>query len=264
MSPIDLDLVPVGWLLGWVALVGACVGSFLNVVIHRLPRGLSLLRPPSACPACGARVAPYDNVPVVSWLLLRGRCRRCRARISPRYFAVELGTALLAVGCVWRFGFTVQGAALFALLCAMEAVALIDWEHMVIPDSISLGFLVFGLALSPWVGPGLPASLLGVVAGGGLLLVVAVLWKKARGIDAMGGGDIKLMAAVGAFLGAVDALLVIFLGAALGALVGALVLRREGQARIAFGTFLSAATFVIVFFGDALVDWYLRTSGLPR
>lgn len=258
-----LDL-PQGWLLAGVAIFGACIGSFLNVVVHRVPRRLSLAHPPSTCPACEARIAFYDNIPVASWLVLRGRCRRCHTPISIRYPALELATAVLAVLCVWRFGVTAQALVMFALLAALEAVALIDWEHMIIPDSISLGFLGLGLVLSPWTGPGPVASLTGAVAGGGLLLAVAALWRKARGIDAMGGGDIKLMAAVGAFLGTLDALLVIFLGAALGAVFGVAILRRGGQARIAFGTFLSAATFVIVFFGDQLVDWYLRAAGFPR
>jgi leader peptidase (prepilin peptidase)/N-methyltransferase len=265
MSALEaLVQLPSAWLYAGAAVFGACVGSFLNVVVYRLPRSLSLAHPPSTCPACQSRIAPYDNVPVLSWLLLRGRCRRCRAPIPVRYPALELGTAALAVLCLAQFGPGPQAAAMFTFLAAMGAVALIDWEHMIIPDSISLGFLGLGLAISPWIGPGLVASLIGAVVGGGLLLAVAVLWKKARGVDAMGGGDIKLMAAVGAFCGAVDALLVIFLGAGLGAIFGAVILRRGGQARIAFGTFLSAATFVIVFFGDELIAWYLRTSGLVR
>ncbi len=251
---------PLIW--AYVGVVGACVGSFLNVVIHRLPRGESLMFPASACPGCQKKIAPYDNVPIVSWLLLRGRCRRCQTAIAPRYVLVELATGLLALACLWRFGLTLPALAFFVFLSAMLAVALIDWEHMIIPDAISLGFLAIGVAVSPWMGLGLVRSLIGAVAAGGLLLVVAVLWKKLRGIDGMGGGDIKLMGAVGAFVGAVPALLVIFFGAMLGAFFGAVVLRRGGQARIAFGTFLSAATFVVVFFGNDLIAWYLRTAGL--
>ena len=239
-----------------VAFFGACVGSFLNVVIHRVPRGESIVSPPSACPKCGHRIRPWQNVPIVSWLLLRGRCAGCKASISWRYPAVELLGALLAVGCAWRFGFTFEALALFALLAAMLAVAFIDWEHMIIPDPISVGFLVLGLVLAPFTGPGILPAVVGAVVGGGLLLLVGVLWKKARGVDAMGGGDVKLMAAVGAFLGTLEVLLVIFLGAFLGALVGAVVLRRTGQARIAFGTFLAAATVIVVFVGDDLIAWY--------
>lgn len=258
------DLFPgvPAWAIAAAILVfGGCIGSFLNVVIHRLPRKQSLLWPGSACPRCGRPIRPYENVPVLSWLMLRGRCRGCKARISPRYLLVELVVALLSVVCAWQFGLTLQALLMFALLAALLAVALIDWEHMIIPDGISLGFLALGLLVSRIAGLGILNSLIGAVVGGGLLLVVAVAWEKLRGIEAMGGGDIKLMAAVGAFLGAVDALLVIFLGAFLGALFGTVLLRRNAQARIAFGTFLSAATFLVVFFGDVAVAWYLRAVG---
>jgi leader peptidase (prepilin peptidase) / N-methyltransferase len=239
-----------------VAVFGACVGSFLNVVIHRVPRGESIVTPPSACPKCQRRLRPWENVPVVGWLALRGRCAGCRESISPRYPLIETAGALLALGCLWQFGLSLHALLSFALLAAMLAVALIDWEWMIIPDGISLGFLALGLAASPWSGPGILASVVGAVIGGGLLLVVGVLWEKLRGVEAMGGGDIKLMAAVGAFLGAIPALLVIFIGAFLGAIVGVILMRREGQARIAFGTFLAAATLVVVFVGQPLIDWY--------
>ncbi len=244
-----------------VAFVGACVGSFLNVVIHRVPRGESIVAPPSACPHCGHRLRIHENLPIVSWLILRGRCSSCQASIHWRYPVVEALGALLAVGCVWRFGLGFEALALFALLAAMLAVAFIDWEHMIIPDPISLGFLVLGLALAPFTGPGILSAVVGAFVGGGLLLLVGMVWQKLRGIDAMGGGDIKLMAAVGAFLGAIEVLLVIFLGAFLGAVVGSLLLRRTGESKIAFGTFLAAATVIVVFVGDDLVAWY---SGFLR
>lgn len=250
----------------WIAaaIFGACVGSFLNVVIHRVPRGESIVTPPSACPSCERKIRPWENLPLISWLALRGRCAGCGTSISWRYPAVELLGALLAAGCLWRFGPSFEALAFFALLAAMLAIAFIDWEFMIIPDPISLGFLVIGLALAPFTGPGLVEGVVGALAGGGLLLGVGVLWKKMRGIDAMGGGDIKLMAAVGAFLGAIEVLLVIFLGAFLGALVGAVVLRRTGQARIAFGTFLAAATVIVVFVGDDLVSWYAGLLVRPQ
>jgi leader peptidase (prepilin peptidase)/N-methyltransferase len=250
----------VAWIL--VGVVGACVGSFLNVVIHRVPRGESIVTPPSACPRCHRRLKPWENLPILGWLALRGRCAGCHQPISPRYPAVESAGLLLALACFWHFGATVQALLFFALLAAMLAVALIDWEWMIIPDGISLGFLGLGLLVSPFFGPGLWQSLLGVAAGGGLLLVVGALWQKLRGVEAMGGGDVKLMAAVGAFLGAIPALLVIFLGAFFGAVVGAVCLRRQGQARVAFGTFLALATAVVVFVGEDLIHWY--TSLLLR
>jgi len=257
-----MNQMPMGWWLTYAGIVGACVGSFLNVVIYRLPRGKSLVHPGSRCPGCDRAIRPWDNIPVLSWLLLRARCRSCRAPIAWRYPAVELLTAAIAVACAWHFGWGWEAPTMFALLAAMVAVAFIDWEHMIIPDGISLGFLALGLVLSPFVGPGLWPALLGVLVGGGLLLAIGWIWEKARGIEAMGGGDIKLMGAVGAFLGAVPVLLVIFLGAFLGAIFGAVLMRRDGQARIAFGTFLAAATLVVVFVGDAAIDWYLARLGV--
>jgi len=257
-----LSVVPPVWLYLFVFWLGACVGSFLNVVVHRVPRGLSVVTPPSSCPACGHRIPPWWNLPLVSWLLLRGRCRWCSVPISARYLLMELGVGLLAVACLWRYGVSLDAVAYFSLLAAMAAVAVIDWQFMIIPDSISLGFLALGLALSPVTGPGLLRSLVGALGAGGILLLVGVLWEKRRGIPAMGGGDIKLMAAVGAFLGLVPALLVIFLGSLLGAVWGIAVSGKEGSSRIAFGTFLSAASLVVVFFGQELISWYLRASGL--
>lgn len=257
MAMPELSAIPAWWWWTAATLLGLCTGSFLNVVVHRLPRGESVLWPRSRCPRCSRAIRPWENVPLLGWIFLRGRCAGCGGAISPRYPIVELATGALAALCLWRFGPTPEALVTFALLAAMLAVALIDSEHMIIPDAISLGFLVLGLALAPFTGPGIVGALLGVLAGGGLLLAVGWAWEKARGVEAMGGGDIKLMAAVGAFLGATGALLVIFLGAAIGAVVGSIILRRQGQARIAFGSFLAAATLVVALFGPQLVDWYV-------
>jgi leader peptidase (prepilin peptidase)/N-methyltransferase len=264
MTVLEIELWPRIVLSLLVFGLGAAIGSFLNVVIYRVPRRLSIVRPPSSCPQCDHRIPAWWNIPVLSWLLLRGHCRWCRARIPARYPLVELLVALLALACLWRFGFTLQAASVFVLLAALVAVAWIDWEHMIIPDAISLGFLVLGLALSPFTGPGLLNSLLGALGAGGLLLLLGVIWQKTRGVDGMGGGDIKLMAAVGAFLGLVPGLLVIFLGAFLGAAYGVVLLRKGGQAKVAFGTFLSLATVLVVFFGPWLIDWYLGALHLGR
>lgn len=257
-----LSGLPVVWIYGLVFWLGACVGSFLNVVIYRVPRGLSIVSPPSSCPACHHRIPPWWNLPLLSWALLRGRCRWCGAAISSRYVLVELGSGLLAVACVWRYGFGIHAPIMFTLLAALTAVAFIDWEHMIIPDGISLGFLVLGLLLSPVNGLGFVNAAVGAVGAGGLLLSVGWLWEKRRGVRAMGGGDIKLMAAVGAFLGLVPAFLVIFLGSFLGAVYGVVFSGKDTRARIAFGTFLSAASLIVVFFGQDLINWYLRASGL--
>jgi leader peptidase (prepilin peptidase)/N-methyltransferase len=246
-----------------VGVLGACIGSFLNVVIHRVPLGRSVVSPPSSCPACGHRIRPWENLPVVGWILLRGRCSACSVRISPRYPAVELSTALLAAASFHVFGLSLEAASSFVLLACMLAVAFIDWEHMIIPDPISLGLLLLGLAISPWSNIGWTGAVLGALIGGGLLLVVGVAWERLRGVEAMGGGDVKLMAAAGAFLGTGSVLLIIFLGAFLGAVVGTVMLRRRGQAKIAFGTFLAAATLIVVFVGPDFIDWYLTTLRRP-
>ena len=251
------------WIYLPTLVFGSCVGSFLNVVIHRLPRGMSVVSPPSSCPSCGHRVRPWENVPVLAWLFLRGRCSGCGSAISVRYPIVELATGLLAVASLWWFGPQVQALTSFVLLSSMLAVAFIDWEHMIIPDQISLGLLVLGLAISPWSPVGLGGALTGAVVGGGLLLLVGFLWEKMRGVEAMGGGDVKLMAAAGAFLGIGGVLLIIFVGAFLGSLVGTVMLRRTGQARVAFGTFLAAATLIVVFAGPDFIDWYLSTLRPP-
>lgn len=242
---------------------GSCIGSFLNVVIHRVPRGESVVSPPSSCPACGHRIRPWENIPVLGWVFLRGRCSACGSAISGRYPLVELATGLLAVASLAWFGPTLEAATSFILLTCMLAIAFIDWEHMIIPDELSLGLLVLGLAISPWSSTGLVGALIGASVGGGLLLLVGILWEKFRGIEAMGGGDVKLMAAAGAFLGLGNVLLIIFLGAFLGALVGAVMMRRTGQSKIAFGTFLAAATGIVVFVGPDLIRWYLSTLQPP-
>jgi leader peptidase (prepilin peptidase)/N-methyltransferase len=238
---------------------GSCVGSFLNVVIHRLPRGISVVSPPSACPGCGHRVRPWENVPVLAWIVLRGRCSECGSRISLRYPTVEFLAGFFAVASLWWFGPTLEALTSFVLLATMIAVAFIDWEHMIIPDQISLGLLGLGLAVSPWSAPGVVGALVGAVVGGGLLLLVGYAWERLRGVEAMGGGDVKLMAAAGAFLGVGGALLIIFFGAFLGSVVGTILLRRSGQAKIAFGTFLAAATVIVVFAGPGFISWYLST-----
>jgi leader peptidase (prepilin peptidase)/N-methyltransferase len=180
-----------------------------------------------------------------------------------RYPLVELTTGLLAVASLWWFGPTLEALMSFVLLASMLAVAFIDWEYMIIPDQISVGLLVLGLALSPWSSAGIIGSLTGALVGGGLLLFVGYVWEKLRGVEAMGGGDVKLMAAAGAFLGIGGVLLIIFVGAFLGSIVGSVMLRRSGQAKIAFGTFLAAATVIVVFAGPDFIEWYLSTLRPP-
>ncbi len=254
-----LALLPAPLGLAFAAWLGACFGSFSNVLIHRLPRNLSVVTPPSACPGCGRRVAWYDNVPVASWLLLRGRCRGCHAPISVRYLLVELAGAACALLGVWRFGATVEGLAAAVFLLVLLDIALIDWEHMIIPHTLSVGGMVLGLVLAV-AGAGDPlTALLGAALGAGVIFAVSGLWRVLRGMWGMGFGDVMLMGTVGMFLGPRGVPAVLFGGALLGT-VWALVAGRgrvSGPAKLPFGTFLAAAAALWLLWGDAFLQWYL-------
>ncbi|MDT8435475.1 MAG: prepilin peptidase [Gemmatimonadota bacterium] len=248
--------------LAYAALIGVSVGSFLNVCVARLPRRESLVRPRSRCPRCDAPIAWYDNLPVASWLVLRGRCRHCREPISWRYPALELAggaiwvAAALAWGATWH---ALQGGVLFSLLLA---IALIDARHYLIPDALSLGGLGAGLALSLLPGAPSPgAAALGAALGFGVLFVVGALGEWAFRKPAMGGGDMKMMAFVGAFLGPAGAMLTIFLGALAGtAIFGPVSLKTKKD--VPFGVFLALGAAITFVFGDAIVEGY-RSLFLP-
>ena len=258
MSDLML-LLPQPLALAFAAWLGACFGSFSNVLIHRLPRNLSVVRPPSACPVCAARVAWYDNVPVVSWLVLRGRCRSCAAPVPVRYLLVELAGAACALTGVWRFGWTVDGLAAAAFLLVLLDIAVVDWEHMVIPHTLSVGGMVLGLgfALAGRCEPG--HALLGAALGAGLVLAVSGAWRLLRGMWGRGFGDVMLMGTVGMFLGPWGVPAVLCGGALLGTLwvFAAGRGRLDGTAKLPFGTFLAAAAAVWLLAGDAVVRWYL-------
>jgi leader peptidase (prepilin peptidase)/N-methyltransferase len=245
----------------YAGVLGLSVGSFLNVCVGRLPRGESLVRPRSRCPRCGAGIAWYDNIPVFSWLALRGRCRSCREPISWTYPALELTTAAIWVGLAAVYGPTwhaLQGAILFSLLLA---IALIDGQHYLIPDALSLGGLGAGLALSLLPGAPTPlVSVLGAALGFGVLLAVGILGEWAFRKPAMGGGDMKMMAMVGAFLGPAGAMLTIFLGAVVGTVVfGPVSLKTKKD--VPFGVFLALGAVIAFLFGDSIVEGY-RTAFL--
>jgi len=240
----------------YAGVLGISVGSFLNVCVGRLPRGESLIRPRSRCPKCGAAIAWFDNIPVFSWLVLRGRCRSCRESISWTYPALELVTAAIWVGLAAVYGPTwhaLQGAILFSLLLA---IALIDGQHYLIPDALSLGGLGAGLALSLLPGPPTPlAAVLGASLGFGVLLAVGILGEWAFRKPAMGGGDMKMMAMVGAFLGPAGAMLTIFLGAVVGTVVfGPVSLKTKKD--VPFGVFLALGAAIAFLFGDTIVEGY--------
>ncbi|MFQ5600521.1 MAG: prepilin peptidase [Candidatus Krumholzibacteriia bacterium] len=239
---------------------GLVFGSFLNVLIYRLPRDESPWHGRSHCPHCGRTVQWFQNVPVLSFQALRGRCAGCRTRISWRYPLVELMTSALAVLCLRRFGPDGTGVTYFLFLATLLAIAWIDWQHMIIPDELSLGALGLGLVLAATVLPlGVLRALLGMAAGAGFIWAVAVAYKAARGVEGMGFGDVKLAGMIGAFLGPLHVLLTIFLAAVLGSVYGVLLMSRGGgrQSMVAFGTFLAASAALSLFFGESLAAWYV-------
>jgi len=237
-------------------LFGLAIGSFLNVVIARLPTGRSIARPPSACPACRAAIRWYDNVPVLSWLWLRARCRACQAVISWRYPAVELLTAVLFALAARQLGPTLDLGTALLLLAALVAITGIDLDHQIIPDVITLPGVVVGVVANVAVRPERwPDILLGIVVGGGLFLIIIL----ASG-GGMGGGDMKLGAMMGAFLGWKLVLLAILLGVFAGGAVAIGLLSTGSKGRkdpVPFGPFLALGAVVTLLWGHSLLAWYL-------
>ncbi|MFM7142678.1 MAG: prepilin peptidase [Alphaproteobacteria bacterium] len=254
----------------FAGLLGACVGSFLNVVIHRLPLGQSLVSPPSHCPSCGHAIRWYDNVPILGWLFLGGRCRDCGEGISPRYAIVEALTALLAAALAVEGGFSLDTAAAFWFAASLLALTYIDLDHRLLPDRITLPGIVVGLAFAAFAtatrgGGALGRSVAGVLLGGGMLWFVAWAYHAATGREGMGGGDIKLLAMIGAFLGWKGVLLTLLLASFVGSAVGTLLMirdRSDSKLAIPFGPFLAIGALVTLFWGDRIVDWYMLASGL--
>lgn len=250
------------------ACFGALLGSFLNVVIFRVPRGKSVVGGRSHCPHCRRTIAWYDNIPVVSWVALRGKCRGCQWRIPLRYPLVELLTASGAGVSVWVYGWSLQAAWIVAFLAILIAITFIDWEHQIIPDPLSIGGTLLG-----WVGAwvcldvGVVDSLIGSLVGAGLILAIAALYKAARKVDGMGGGDVKLMAMIGAFLGWQMVFAVLFIAAAAGSLYGIWLMRRSGgdsKTAVAFGSFLAPAACLMLFAGERLLTLYIGAFSVPR
>ncbi|WP_306535984.1 A24 family peptidase [Geobacter sp.] len=242
-------------------LLGAAVGSFLNVCIYRLPAGESIVSPPSRCPACGARIRPWHNIPILGWLILGGKCRDCGAPISPRYPFVELLNGLLTLALFLKFGPSPTFLVLFVFCSALVAITFIDLDHQIIPDVISLPGIVVGFACSfvlPWLG--WKSSLMGIVAGGGSLFLVAWLYELFAKKEGMGGGDIKLLAMMGAFLGWRSVPFIIFASSLIGSVVGVtlmLIQKKDGKLAIPFGPFLAAGAVLYIFYGKAIITWYL-------
>jgi len=240
---------------------GAVVGSFLNVCIYRIPAGQSIAYPASRCPGCLSPIRWYQNIPVISYMLLRGRCAACQTRISVRYPLVEAITGLLFMLVLSRFGMQWSLGVFWVFTAALIVITFIDIDHQIIPDVISLPGIGVGFVCSfllpslSWVD-----SLLGILVGGGSLYLVAAGYELLTKKEGMGGGDIKLLAMIGAFLGWKAILPIIFISSLLGSLVGIplmLLKQADGKLAIPFGPFLAVASLTYLLFGPVLIHWYL-------
>jgi leader peptidase (prepilin peptidase)/N-methyltransferase len=248
----------VGYIVACV--IGAAIGSFLNVCIYRIPRWESLFWPGSHCPSCGRSVAIYDNIPIISYILLRARCRSCRAFISPRYPVVELANSAGYGIILWWFGWDWSTAVYMLLFSVLLVVACIDLSHQIVPDLITLPGIPLGVLCASTILPvGLMNSLLGIVLGGGILWGLAWVSPYIFGKEGMGGGDIKLMAMIGAFLGWKPTLLAIMIGALTGSFVGISLIALKMMRRdhyVPFGPFLAFGALVAMFFHQEILTWY--------
>jgi leader peptidase (prepilin peptidase) / N-methyltransferase len=278
---------PLPFLLIFTGVFGAIIGSFLNVVIHRLPEEESIVFPNSRCPSCSAAISWYDNIPILSYVFLAGRCRHCKSGISIRYPAVELLTALLYLAVSWRDGLSVALPFDLIFVSALVALIFIDAEHMILPNAITYPGMIFVLVarvviplasgaphfddlepLTRGMLHGMPlwaASLIGAVigglVGGGSLWLMGWTWEKLRGIEAMGLGDVKMMFMVGAYLGWRLTILTIFLGVLSGSLIGVALMVRQGkrdmQMLLPFGVFLGIGAIAALLLGPQIVEWYV-------
>jgi leader peptidase (prepilin peptidase)/N-methyltransferase len=273
--------------MSWAVFIfGLCVGSFLNVCIHRLPKGESVVTPRSRCPGCGKPIAAWDNIPLVSWLLLRGRCRNCRAPISVQYPLVELVTGLAVLMVYIRFDVSAEGLKALLLACGLIVLIVTDLRTRLLPDRITFPGMAVGLLFALWipVGDGLAAllgrwldvvlpslvlslgdALLGAALGAGILFGLGELWYRLRSVEAMGLGDVTMMAMVGLFLGPKLTMLTLLLGSLGGSILGSLFIllaRKDTRYELPFGTFLGAGALVALFWGEGLIAAYL--SLLPR
>ncbi len=246
--------------LGLIGLLGLLVGSFLNVCIYRLPRGESVVWPSSKCGACKRPLAWYENIPLLSWLLLRGRCRTCGERISVMYPAVEATTGALFAVAPLVFGVTPLLVVRLAFGCAMVVLFAIDLRHRILPNVITLPGVVVGLACSVFLPPGVIAAVIGAAAGGGALYAIGETYYRLRGVEGLGMGDVKMLAMIGACLGWRQTLVTLMLASCLGSLVGiGVILSRRGgmQAALPFGTFLAVGALIASVAGDRMLAWYL-------
>lgn len=240
---------------------GSIIGSFLNVCIYRLPRGISVVRPPSACARCARTLSWYENVPVASYLALRGRCRTCDEPISLRYPIVEAITAAMFALAWWYYGPGLLLASRLVLGCALIVLFEIDREHQILPHAITLPGIVVGFAFSVFTEPGWQSSLGGIVVGGGILLAIGYAYYLVRHEEGLGMGDFKMLAMIGAFLGWRMTLMTLMMASLSGSIVGVGLMATERggmKTALPFGTFLAIGAAIAATLGPDLLDWYLR------
>jgi leader peptidase (prepilin peptidase)/N-methyltransferase len=250
--------MPVASLLFFV--FGLLVGSFLNVCIYRLPRHESLNWPGSHCTSCDRPLSWYENIPLVSWLVLRGRCRTCHTPISPTYPIIETLTGLVFLAAFDLYALTPLLAVRLLFACAMIVLFVIDLQHRILPNVITVPGVVVGFAASLWLPPGWLSSSLGLLLGGGSLFLIGEVYYRTRGVEGMGMGDVKMLAMIGAFLGWPLMVLTLVLASFSGALFGVAMIasgRGGAQAALPFGTFLAVGALVAAVTGQPIVDWYL-------
>ena len=286
LALLDLSLIPPTFIYIIAGVFGAIIGSFLNVVIHRVPREESIVFPHSRCPSCGNVIAFYDNIPVLSYVVLLGKCRSCRAPFSIRYPAVELLTALVFVAVTWHDGLTVALPFDLIFAAALMALIFIDAEHMILPNVITYPGMIFAivarvaipllsgaphfddlgslsqgpLAIYPIWAVSLIGAIIGALIGGGSLWLMGWTWEKLRGVEAMGLGDVKMMFMVGAYLGWRLTILTIFMGVLSGSIIGIVLMMRQAkrdmQMLLPFGVVLGIGSIVALLVGPNIVGWY--------
>lgn len=241
---------------------GICIGSFLNVCIYRIPAGMSIVTPGSTCPKCSTKIAFYCNIPIFSYLALKGRCKYCKTPISIRYPIVESITGIVALLLLQKFGLNTQMVFWFVFICTLIVISFIDFDHQIIPDFISLpGIIIFASSLFFVPEMTIKQVLLGILFGGGSLTLVAVLYYLLRKQEGMGGGDIKLLAMIGSAIGPKGVFFTIFCGSLVGTIVGfsmILITRKSGlKLKIPFGPYLSLGAVLYIFYGEPIISWYL-------
>jgi leader peptidase (prepilin peptidase)/N-methyltransferase len=242
-----------------VTLFGLCIGSFLNVCAYRLPLGKSIVYPGSRCTSCGRELSWFDNLPVLSWVALRGRCRTCKQSVSWMYPAVEIVTALVFFVTYLTYGLTLLGVVRVVFACAMIVLFVTDLQHKILPNVITLPGVVLGFVVSFFLPPGWTSSLIGLIVGGGFLLAIAEAYHRIRGQEGLGMGDVKLLAMIGAFLGWKLVLLTLVFASFTGSLAGGLLIasgRGSMKYELPFGTFLAVGAVLAATWGDPIATWY--------